>query len=673
MTHIPKYQNLFFNENRTANTGNNLISNGKFNINSSGWIVDDYVHNPILKCMEYQWTYGCYQGYIRQENISLNQFTRYKFTFKYRAINKFNIVVRVKHMTDSAYDIIPEYIFPANTNSLYNTVSLDINVSLGGIYKFQIGGRATGNGDFGACNDTGNSTNGLFFDDVTLYEQAEIIECGGCPDTVLMDINKPIEFQLKGRKQLGSSLLSMTENPFNKITSTDLQMEFTDTPTLNDVFILYTNGYRILFIANNVLLGNYHQWRDAETLIVFIKAINFSNYKNNLEAWINSYLSTVIPITLTRTGNVFKLANMPSNSYISLNSITQIINITTINPAYFIGDNFHFISNKLSLQRTTIPPLGQRVIGKLIKDIYLESFKYYRLKFDYSIATPIVFTIKVKDSSNVIVHEESISLQGVPNTLSTDLRFNFDDTYNFEMLFDATDISNMQNDGIERLLIDNFSLHEIGTDEIVVSSVDCNGIKTAIPYAEVSSNDNLLFQLQNDYLPQDTFKIHLIIGDSLSTSKTYLSQNIKLIDTNNINTCNLNKYVKIQWKDKCMFKEIDYNNLPFMNELYLNGFIVRTSLDKKERIQFVNNDGSYSTIYDHSVTKSELRIGSYSIALHEVLERAFLHKDIYINDKRYYIDDSSIYTINSNNNGYFTARIELVEAGNEVVKVDCCC
>lgn len=110
-----------------------------------------------------------------------------------------------------------------------------------------------------------------------------------------------------------------------------------------------------------------------------------------------------------------------------------------------------------------------------------------------------------------------------------------------------------------------------------------------------------------------------------------------------------------------------------MNELYLNGFIVRTSLDKKERIQFVNNDGSYSTIYDHSVTKSELRIGSYSIALHEVLERAFLHKDIYINDKRYYIDDSSIYTINSNNNGYFTARIELVEAGNEVVKVDCCC
>ena len=32
-------------------------------------------------------------------------------------------------MTDSAYDIIPEYIFPANTNSLYNTVSLDINVS----------------------------------------------------------------------------------------------------------------------------------------------------------------------------------------------------------------------------------------------------------------------------------------------------------------------------------------------------------------------------------------------------------------------------------------------------------------------------------------------------------------------------------------------------------------
>ena len=65
-----------------------------------------------------------------------------------------------------------------------------------------------------------------------MYEQAEIIECGGCPDTVLMDINKPIEFQLKGRKQLGSSLLAMTDNPFNKITSTDLQMEFTDTPTL---------------------------------------------------------------------------------------------------------------------------------------------------------------------------------------------------------------------------------------------------------------------------------------------------------------------------------------------------------------------------------------------------------------------------------------------------------
>ena len=80
---------------------------------------------------------------------------------------------------------------------------------------------------------------------------------------------------------------------------------------------------------------------------------------------------------------------------------------------------------------------------------------------------------------------------------------------------------------------------------------------------------------------------------------------------------------KFNGKINVCSKEIDYNNLPFMNELYLNGFIVPNIIRQKERIQFVNNDGSYNTIYDHSVTKSELRIGSYSIALHEVLERAF--------------------------------------------------
>jgi hypothetical protein len=154
----------------------------------------------------------------------------------------------------------------------------------------------------------------------------------------------------------------------------------------------------------------------------------------------------------------------------------------------------------------------------------------------------------------------------------------------------------------------------------------------------------------------------------------HFSEKIELYDFNNIAACKIEKLLKIQWTDTCKFGDIDYKNLPFENEFYIRGFILRKPLDKRERIQTTNPDGSLKTIFDHSIAKVELRIATYGIGLHRVLERAVVHGSLIINGSKYYLDDAASYTPGDfSGNGLATARVDLIESGSEVIKTACCC
>lgn len=166
-------------------------------------------------------------------------------------------------------------------------------------------------------------------------------------------------------------------------------------------------------------------------------------------------------------------------------------------------------------------------------------------------------------------------------------------------------------------------------------------------------------------LPVGCHRVEVEIG-----GETYQSQYIEVVPSLKCRK----DLIKIEWKSDCDFAAIPYSVLPTLtNFMYVEGGVSRTSLSKKSREQFTNGVGVFSTYYNHSVAKSEVRIGAYTEAIHEVLERAFEHKYLFIDGKRYLLDDDSNYTIASTGGGRFTARIDMIKGGTELITSDCCC
>lgn len=666
MTHIPKYQNLFFNENRTANTGSNLITNGKFTTDLSNWNIDSFVWDSTSDGIASAYSgYGIGTASLEQDGFNLQANNRYKLQFKYKASKQFKVTVMLHNNANA--ELSEDISFVGITDGFWHTVELYYNINI----------ITTGRLILVAENiDAPGIQQGISFDDVSIYAQQSVVSCGDC-DTVIMDSNRPIEFQVKSGKLFTSNNLfpngNYDTNPFQSITSNNLVFDVNSHPTSGQYFTLYiADKVYIIQKTTDIIWAPFNEILTGNISDIRIYSTTLPNFNTNLLSALQATIDMRHGTTTTLTGTTFTISGIPSLSFLDDIRFSLLSNVNTVSSAVNGIATRNLIYNNLTKQLNYFRTDNASPVYLETK-VTLEAGKLYKIQFGYATVNEFNFLFNIFDSLNNNVFSDTINPLPTSYT-GANVNYEFiapyDDTFTLAFHFDAS------NPATDQLAFDNVSVinSEYIYDSITIQAKDCQGNLTELPYTEIPYKENVLIQVNNNDLPTNT-PFQIIVNDSQSASLglQHFSQNIKLIDTNNINTCNLNKYVKIQWKDKCMFKEIDYNNLPFMNELYLNGFIVRTSLDKKERIQFVNNDGSYSTIYDHSVTKSELRIGSYSIALHEVLERAFLHKDIYINDKRYYIDDSSIYTINSNNNGYFTARIELVEAGNEVVKVDCCC
>lgn len=137
-------------------------------------------------------------------------------------------------------------------------------------------------------------------------------------------------------------------------------------------------------------------------------------------------------------------------------------------------------------------------------------------------------------------------------------------------------------------------------------------------------------------------------------------------------SCLHSNLMRFKWTNDCNFANLDYVNLPFTNDVYIKGYYTSQPYDSKERVINTLSNGETSLVFDYSVEKKEFSIGLYTESFFTTLQRAFLHSTIII-DNLYYRQDTDSKLTKKPEGKKFSAKIELIEVGSEVVISKCCC
>jgi hypothetical protein len=137
-------------------------------------------------------------------------------------------------------------------------------------------------------------------------------------------------------------------------------------------------------------------------------------------------------------------------------------------------------------------------------------------------------------------------------------------------------------------------------------------------------------------------------------------------------SCLHSNLMRFKWTNDCNFANLDYVNLPFTNDVYIKGYYTSQPYDSKERVINTLSNGETSLVFDYSVEKKEFSIGLYTESFFTTLQRAFLHSTIII-DNLYYKQDTDSKLTKKPEGKKFSAKIELIEVGSEVVISKCCC
>lgn len=184
------------------------------------------------------------------------------------------------------------------------------------------------------------------------------------------------------------SVQDFTSNPFNLITSTDLDFRVLYSP-FGFNFQLYCEGLVYTFVWDVGFTESYQYTQTDNFYYVRLLFGASPTGGNNFKSFLNDIFDVNHGTTSTyNTGtDVMAINNMPTGSY--LNNFLFVDNINTVTASTNIGQYFYWNNNKMNYDPTFTSPLIKYGFEQA-----LTSSQWYEFKIDYStIYTDIVGTI----------------------------------------------------------------------------------------------------------------------------------------------------------------------------------------------------------------------------------------------------------------------------------------
>jgi len=479
-----------------------------------------------------------------------------------------------------------------------------------------------------------------------ILPEATQTNCDFCDELVLPDDYVP-KFQLVSNTD-GDNLtpsLDFETNPFNPITSDDLQFDLVTAPADNTYFVLYLANQVVVFIRTSSLtdinIGNL--W------IVNCGSGSVSVYRARIKYFLVDNIDPLIGTTTSLSTNTITILDIPVTSY--------------------VDDYFNTLSNVLTLGSQTIPAVS---LQNGYYDSSTQSICFYNfidasfiLRYELALTAGKRYKFTF---SNITEFRDWIDGKFRINDLS-DI-YEFDIVYGNVNTIYFTAVSSVSH--VIDIVLDNattphtsgicfndFTAYEL--EELVsIEMIDCFDVETDVDYDEFTVNSNTLITI-NSTLP-NPFQLRFTdSSDNVFYSRWYS----RLPQDECIG------YMRLDWTSNCVFDEVDYLNLPFANSLYVTGFINMQELDDLDSVDGISVDGSKISIYKNTQETYELRLHPYSMDTMKMLQRITQHNTVNLNSEEY--NAVEIFRTSEIENGVYTGRVLLYKKGTQVISSICCC
>jgi hypothetical protein len=444
-------------------------------------------------------------------------------------------------------------------------------------------------------------------------------------------------------------------NPFDLITSTDLEFDLEQAPIGNQ-FQLYINAnvYVITWAVDVVPSTGFDYVQVDNVYFVKVQLAGTDlDSRLNFRQMLIDLVDVNEGTTSSLTSTTFTIANMPTGSY--LNNFAFVDSINTVTPSTNIGKYFYWNENAINYYHFL--SAGTDIIFQFEET--LNNAQLTLLKFYYnSVSSTFGLTITIDNGIDTpTVYTPTVGLGGI---IEIEYTPTLTGTHTIELLLaDPEDIES------------GFSLERFTADELIevvsLDVEDCNGNITPfdynyVYYTDIRNDNVILFDLADQY--PDVFRF--IITDS--DDNTLTSRWYKVGDKDD---CINGKLYSVKWTNTCNLGEIDYSGLPFTNELLLSGVLIKSQNELLDNVENVTASGKKVSIYKNTQSLYEFRLHPYlSDTFETILESIFMHDNVTINAVGYNATDT-LQTSELDLQVY-TGRVDLYKDGTNLISKNCC-
>ena len=491
--------------------------------------------------------------------------------------------------------------------------------------------------------------------------------CDFCDELVIAQDYTP-KFQLVANNY-GDNLtpsLDLETNPFNPITSSNLVFNFNwgvDLIPYGSYFILYIGSkvYIFKFIENTNNTPFYTTVINGNVTIIDIHiAFDLLGTKISpvsIAGRLQYVLQHIVDVNHGTTSTIdgtypfqITIANVPTGSFLDDNLYNTLTNINTIGaqeiPAISVTNGYYDnVSKSICFYNFIDASFILRY------ELALTAGKRY--KFTFSNITEFRDWIDGK-----------FRIYDLSDSYEFDIVYGNVNTIYFTAVSSVSHIIDIVLDNAtiphtDGICFDDFSVYEV--EQLVsIEMIDCFDQETDVDYGEFTVNANTLITILST-LPE-VFQLRF-------TDSSYNVFYSRWYQRRPQDECSGD--IRVDWMSNCVFGELDYINLPFVNQLYLTGVKIKLPLELHDSADSITPDGRKISIYKNTQAVYELRLHPYLEQTQDNLERIFEHSEVYINDEKYNAVD--IYKTSEIYNGVYTGLVDILKEDTQLITSACCC